>query len=116
MADDSVRDSLATQATMIEEGRGDSELYMSAARADQEVHQSVLSLEAEQLREDELGAGFDDDYGLLTPEQIVAVRVYGDDGDDQILHEIRPRYIVVYDPNQDFIRRIEVGFVFIFPA
>lgn len=103
-----IADFLATQATMIEEGRGDSELYMSAARADQEVHQSVLSLEAEQLREDELGAGFDDDYGLLTPEQIVAVRVYGDDGDDQILHEIRPRYIVVYDPNQDFIRRIEV--------
>ncbi|KAG8893575.1 hypothetical protein FRC00_010334 [Tulasnella sp. 408] len=108
IADVSIRDSLATQATMIEEGQVDSELYMSAARADQEVHQPVSFLEVEQLREDELDAGFDDDYGLLTPEQIVAVRVYGDDGDDQILHEIRPRYIVVYDPNQDFIRRIEV--------
>ncbi|KAG8933581.1 hypothetical protein FRC02_011596 [Tulasnella sp. 418] len=51
----------------------------------------------------------DDDYfGLLEPEQVVVVRTYGDDGDDQILSELRPRYIVMYDPNQDFVRRIEV--------
>ncbi|KAG8881170.1 hypothetical protein FRB98_004521 [Tulasnella sp. 332] len=51
---------------------------------------------------------FDDHYGLLTPEQVVVVRSYGDDGDDQVLSELRPRFIIMFDPNQDFIRRIEV--------
>lgn len=49
-----------------------------------------------------------DHYGLLTPEQVVVVRVYGEDGDDQILSELRPRFIVMFDPNMDFVRRIEV--------
>ncbi|KIO31852.1 hypothetical protein M407DRAFT_217107 [Tulasnella calospora MUT 4182] len=103
-----IADFLATQATMIDEGQVDSGLYMRAGEADQEINRPVSSLEVEELQEGGLGAGFDDDYGLLTPEQIVAVRVYGDDGDDGILQEMRPRYIIVYDPNQDFIRRIEV--------
>lgn len=51
---------------------------------------------------------FDDHYGLLTPEQVVVVRSYGDDGDDQVLGELRPRFIIMFDPNQDFVRRIEV--------
>lgn len=50
----------------------------------------------------------DDNYGLLVPDQVVVVRAYGEDGDDQILSELRPRYIVMYDPSQDFVRRIEV--------
>ncbi|KAG8927958.1 hypothetical protein FRC01_006670 [Tulasnella sp. 417] len=98
-----IADFLATQATTTDEG-----LYISAGTAGQEINRPVPFLEAEEVPEGGLDAGFDDDYGLLTPEQIVAVRVYGDDSDDQILHEIRPRYIIVYDPNQDFIRRIEV--------
>jgi DNA excision repair protein ERCC-4 len=52
--------------------------------------------------------GFDTNYGLRPPEQTVIIRAYSDDTDDQVLAEIRPRYIVMYEPNQDFIRRIEV--------
>lgn len=48
-------------------------------------------------------------YGLLAPEETILVRVYSDDTDDQVLAEIRPRYIIMYEPNQDFIRRIEVS-------
>lgn len=55
-------------------------------------------------------ASFDEHYGLLTPEQVVVVRPYGDDGDDQVLAELRPRWIVMFDPNQNFIRRVEVRF------
>ncbi|KAF8580272.1 hypothetical protein K439DRAFT_1415468 [Ramaria rubella] len=51
---------------------------------------------------------FDPNYGLLPPEQTVIIRAYSDDTDDQVLSEIQPRYIVMYEPNQDFIRRIEV--------
>jgi hypothetical protein len=50
-----------------------------------------------------------DQYGLVAPEEMVIIRAYGDDGDDQLLNELRPRFIVMYDPNQDFVRRIEVS-------
>lgn len=50
---------------------------------------------------------YDLHYGLVSPEQTIIVRAYSDDTDDQILAEIRPRYIVMFEPNQDFIRRIE---------
>ncbi|KAG8990563.1 hypothetical protein FRB90_001720 [Tulasnella sp. 427] len=98
-----IADFLATQATMIDEGHVDSGLYTGAEQASQSTWPAASLRELE----DELPE-FDDDYGLLTPEQLVVVRVYGDDGDDQILNELRPRYIIEYDPNQDFIRRIEV--------
>jgi DNA excision repair protein ERCC-4 len=52
---------------------------------------------------------FDDHYGLLAPEQTVIIRAYSDDSDDQVLAEIQPKYIVMFEPNQDFVRRIEVG-------
>lgn len=51
---------------------------------------------------------FDAHYGLLAPAQTVLVRAYSDDSDDQVLQEIKPRFIVMYEPNLEFIRRIEV--------
>ena len=51
---------------------------------------------------------FDANYGLLEPQETVLIRSYSDDSDDRLLSEIRPRFIVMYEPNQDFIRRIEV--------
>ncbi|KAI9511512.1 hypothetical protein F5148DRAFT_1171066 [Russula earlei] len=65
----------------------------------------ALSLEAS-LPPDE--AEFEPVYGLLVPAQTVIVRAYADDGDDRMLAELQPRFIVMYEPNQDFIRRIEV--------
>ena len=52
---------------------------------------------------------FDEFYGLLPPQQTVLVRAYSDDSDDRMLAEIQPRFIVIFEPNQDFIRRIEVS-------
>ncbi|KAI0819608.1 hypothetical protein BC628DRAFT_1401839 [Trametes gibbosa] len=51
---------------------------------------------------------FDAHYGLLAPPQTVLVRAYADDTDDQVLQEVKPRFIVMYEPNLEFIRRIEV--------
>jgi len=48
------------------------------------------------------------DYGVIQPEQLIVVRAYGDDSDDMLLSELRPRWVIMYDPNQDFLRRIEV--------
>ena len=51
---------------------------------------------------------FDEHYGLLAPKQTVLIRSYSDDTDDQVLSEIQPKFIIMYEPNEDFIRRIEV--------
>ncbi|KAJ7861733.1 hypothetical protein B0H14DRAFT_2741744 [Mycena olivaceomarginata] len=51
---------------------------------------------------------FDSNYGLLAPQQTVLVRPYSDDTDDRMLAELQPRFIVMYEPSMDFIRRIEV--------
>ncbi|GLB36876.1 putative ERCC4 domain containing protein [Lyophyllum shimeji] len=55
-----------------------------------------------------LESEFDEHYGLLAPEQTVLVRAYSDDTDDRMLAEIQPKFIVMFEPNMEFIRRIEV--------
>ena len=51
---------------------------------------------------------FDQYFGLCENEQTVAIRSYGEDEDDKVLEELRPRWIIVYDPDASYIRRIEV--------
>lgn len=65
-----------------------------------------MSLE---LISDAIGDQFDTQYGLLEPAQTVLVRTYTDDSDDQVLAEIKPKFIVMFEPNMEFIRRIEVS-------
>ncbi|KAF9561500.1 hypothetical protein CPC08DRAFT_707327 [Agrocybe pediades] len=57
---------------------------------------------------DAWASDFDDNYGLLAPEQTVLVRAYSDDTDDRMLDEIKPKFIVMCEPDMDFVRRIEV--------
>jgi len=56
----------------------------------------------------DFASDFDAHYGILAPEQTVLVRAYSDDTDDRMLQEIQPRFIVMFEPNLEFIRRIEV--------
>lgn len=56
----------------------------------------------------QLDADFDIQYGLLPPQQTVIVRAYSDDTDDQVLAEIQPKFIVMFEPSVEFVRRIEV--------
>ncbi|KAK0189016.1 hypothetical protein F5146DRAFT_1057602 [Armillaria mellea] len=51
---------------------------------------------------------FDTQYGLLPPPQTVVIRPYSDDTDDRMLDEIKPRFIVMFEPCMEFIRRVEV--------
>ncbi|KAJ9122541.1 hypothetical protein QFC22_001970 [Naganishia vaughanmartiniae] len=51
---------------------------------------------------------YDEFYGLLEPEEVVIVRPYGGDDDELVLAELRPRFVVMYDPDPAFVRRIEV--------
>lgn len=51
---------------------------------------------------------FNDHYGLIAPEETVLIRAYSDDSDDRMLAELQPRFIVMYEPSMEFIRRVEV--------
>jgi hypothetical protein len=54
---------------------------------------------------------FDEYFGLCTPDELVVIRPYNGDEDDRVLDELRPRYIIMYDPDPAFVRRIEVRLV-----
>jgi hypothetical protein len=56
----------------------------------------------------EVSVDFDRHYGIIPQEELVIIRSYSDDSDDIMLSELKPRYIVMYEPSQEFIRRIEV--------
>ncbi|KAF8433793.1 hypothetical protein L210DRAFT_3556189 [Boletus edulis BED1] len=63
-----------------------------------------------ELLEGMLASQFDFDmhYGILPPQQTVIIRSYSDDTDDQVLAEIQPKFVVMFEPNLEFVRRIEV--------
>lgn len=63
------------------------------------------------LQEQGLIEDWDCDYGLLPPEDTVIIRPYGGDDDDIMLQEVRPRFVVMYEPNLPFVRRLEVSAV-----
>ena len=50
----------------------------------------------------------EDYYELYDMSDLVMIHPYDGDMDEQILEEVRPRYIVMYEPDAAFIRRVEV--------
>lgn len=50
----------------------------------------------------------DDYYELYDMKDLVLIHPYDGDMDDHLLEEIKPRYIIMYEPDASFIRRVEV--------
>lgn len=50
----------------------------------------------------------DDFYELYEMQDLVVIHAYEGDQDEHILEEVKPRYIVMYEPDASFIRRVEV--------
>lgn len=48
-------------------------------------------------------------FGFIANEELVVVRPYLGDEDDRVLEELRPKYVVLFDPNPAFVRRIEAS-------
>jgi len=48
-------------------------------------------------------------YELFNFQNLVVVHPFKGDMDDRLLEELRPRYIIMYNPDTAFIRRVEVG-------
>lgn len=91
--DDDIAGFLATQSTS-------SLNELLVAQGDFELLEGII---ASQLEGD-----FGTQYGLLPPEQTIVVRAYSDDSDDRVLAELQPKFIVMFEPSLEFVRRIEV--------
>ncbi|KAJ5266576.1 DNA repair protein [Penicillium angulare] len=50
----------------------------------------------------------EDYYEFYEMNDLVVVHPYDGDMDEQLLEELRPRYIIMYEPESAFIRRVEV--------
>ncbi|KAJ5595510.1 uncharacterized protein N7459_001718 [Penicillium hispanicum] len=50
----------------------------------------------------------EDYYELYDMNDLVMIHSYDGDMDEHILEEVRPRYIIMYEPDAAFIRRVEV--------
>lgn len=50
----------------------------------------------------------EDYFELYEMQDLIVIHAYDGDQDEHILEEIKPRYIIMYEPDASFIRRIEV--------
>lgn len=50
----------------------------------------------------------DDFFELYDMQDLVVIHAYDGDQDEHVLEEIKPRYIIMYEPDAAFIRRVEV--------
>lgn len=84
---------------------------------DKDSHVASLMAElqptdAEMLQKGEVVAdpleGMEDYFELYDMRDLIVVHPYDGDLDEHVLEETRPRYVIMYEPDAAFIRRIEV--------
>lgn len=72
----------------------------------------VQITEEEAKQKDEVVADplddMEDFFQMYEMQDLVVVHAYEGDQDEHILEEIKPRYIIMYEPDAAFIRRVEV--------
>ena len=66
------------------------------------------SLQKEEIAVDDLEEMEEDYFELYEMNDLVVVHPYDGDMDEHVLEEVKPRYVVMYEPDAAFIRRIEV--------
>lgn len=69
--------------------------------------------ETEQMQKDDaiiddLVSATEDYFNLYEPADQIVVHAYSGDSNDMLLEEIRPKYIITFSPNTEFVRRVEV--------
>lgn len=85
---------------------GDGEPQVASLLAD------VQSTETDALQKEEVIVDSLDDmedyFQLYEMQDLVVVHPYDGDMDEHVLEEVKPRYVIMYEPDAAFIRRIEV--------
>ena len=66
-----------------------------------------VELVKEQIPRDPM-ENLEDYYELFDLKNLVVVHPYDGDNDEHLLEELRPRFVIMYDPDAAFIRRVEV--------
>ena len=66
------------------------------------------SLQKEEAAVDDLEEMEEDYFELYEMNDLVIVHPYDGDMDEHVLEEVKPRYVVMYEPDAAFIRRVEV--------
>jgi DNA excision repair protein ERCC-4 len=50
----------------------------------------------------------EDYYQLYDMQDLLVIHAYDGDMDEHVLEEVKPRYIIMYEPDTSFVRRVEV--------
>lgn len=84
---------------------------------DKELHVATLlseiqPTENEAMQKGEIAADplddMEDFYELYAMNDLVVIHAYDGDMDEHVLEEVKPRYVIMYEPDAAFIRRVEV--------
>lgn len=90
---------------------GDKEAHMSRILAD--LRQGEIDQAVNNVFLDDTGGGetaypeWEDHFELFDMDDLVLVHPYDGDLDEHLLEETKPTYIILYEPNAAFIRRVE---------
>jgi DNA excision repair protein ERCC-4 len=72
----------------------------------------LVPTEAESAQKEEVIADplddMEDYYQLYDMQDLVVIHAYDGDMDEHVLEEVKPRYIIMYEPDTSFVRRVEV--------
>ena len=85
---------------------GDRDAHMAHLLAELQVT-AIEAQQKEEISADPLER-MEDYYELYDLQDLLVVHPYDGDMDEHVLEEVRPRYIIMYEPDAAFIRRIEV--------
>ncbi|WFD01341.1 DNA repair protein RAD16 [Malassezia obtusa] len=61
-----------------------------------------------ELKAESVDDTLEDYFGLVDLGNVVVIHTYGGDADDNLLQELRPEYVIMYDPSPQFVRQVEV--------
>lgn len=74
--------------------------------------EEIQPTEVEEAQKDEIVVDdleeMEDFYELYDMGDLIMIHPYDGDMDEHILEEVRPRYVIMYEPDPAFIRRVEV--------
>ncbi|KAG0212587.1 hypothetical protein BGX28_006023 [Mortierella sp. GBA30] len=83
----------------------EAEVIATFIHATQEAQRSTAFVHDHELEEID---DFTDYFGMIEPSNLVVVHSYAGESDAKLLENIKPRFIVMYDPDPTFVRCIEL--------
>lgn len=85
---------------------GDKEAHLSSLLTELEITEAEAQ-QKEEIVVDSLDR-MEDYYELYDLKDLIVLHPFDGDMDEHVLDEVRPRYVIMYEPDAAFIRRIEV--------